>query len=97
MQSRILVIDVEIRLFDTQSLKEKRKYVKGITDRLRSRMNVSVAEVAFQDKWQKIGLTIAYVAQNDSTAVKVQQTIENEIVGAIFAVGEIIDFHAEIL
>ncbi|WP_148868072.1 DUF503 domain-containing protein [Thermosediminibacter litoriperuensis] len=52
------VMTVEIFLGDAFSLKEKRQVVKSIIERLKSRFNVSVAEVEKQDdkRWAVIGL-----------------------------------------
>ena len=52
---------VELRVHESQSLKEKRGVVRRITGRLRHRFNVSVAEVGGQDTWQRavIGLAMA--------------------------------------
>jgi uncharacterized protein YlxP (DUF503 family) len=50
---------VELRVHESQSLKEKRGVVRRIAGRLRHRFNVSVAEVGGQDTWQRavIGLS----------------------------------------
>ena len=52
---------VELRIHESQSLKEKRGVVRKIAGRLRHRFNVSVAEVGGQDTWQRavIGLAMA--------------------------------------
>lgn len=52
---------VELRVHESQSLKEKRGVVRRITGRLRHRFNVSVAEVGGQETWQRavIGLSLA--------------------------------------
>jgi len=50
---------------DSGSLKSKRGILKGLTARVRSKFNVSVAEVADNDLWQKAVLGMAVVA-NDS-------------------------------
>ena len=52
---------VELRVHESQSLKEKRGVVRKIAGRLRHRFNVSVAEVGGQDTWQRavIGLSAA--------------------------------------
>lgn len=52
---------VELRIHESQSLKEKRGVVRRIAGRLRHRFNVSVAEVGGQDTWQRavIGLAMA--------------------------------------
>ena len=50
------VITFELRLNDAHSLKDKRHYVKGLKDRLRTRVfNVAVSEIGYQDSW-KLGL-----------------------------------------
>lgn len=60
---------VELRVHESQSLKEKRGVVRKIVGRLRHRFNVSVAEVGGQDTWQRavIGLTMA---GSDETVVR---------------------------
>jgi uncharacterized protein YlxP (DUF503 family) len=47
---------------DADSLKAKRQILLSLKDRLRDKFNVSVAEVADQDLWQKAVLGIACVA-----------------------------------
>ncbi len=37
----------------SQSLKEKRTVLRSIKDRTRSRFNIAVSELDYQDKWQK--------------------------------------------
>lgn len=44
----------------SSSLKEKRKMINGIIDRVRKRFNVSISEVEYQDLWQRS--TIAFSA-----------------------------------
>lgn len=50
---------VEIHVHGSQSLKEKRGVVRSISQRVRNRFNVAVAEVGGQDTWQRaqLGLT----------------------------------------
>ena len=52
---------IEIHVEDAQSLKAKRGVVRSIAGRLRSRFNVSVAEVGGQGTWQRatIGLSMS--------------------------------------
>ena len=49
----ISLLTIELMIPWAQSLKDKRSAVRGLKDRLRSRFNASVAEVAYQDKWQR--------------------------------------------
>jgi len=55
---------VTFRLHGNQSLKEKRKVVKSLVDKSRHRFNVSVAEVADQDRHQKAVLGVAVIGSD---------------------------------
>jgi len=44
------------------SLKDKRRVVRSVLDRLRLHHHVAAAETASQDKWQRIELGLAYVS-----------------------------------
>lgn len=46
------------------SLKEKRRVVKGLTDRLRARLDVSVCEYAFADLSQRAEIAVACVGSD---------------------------------
>ena len=48
----ISLLTIELVVPSARSLKDKRSAVRGLKDRLRARFNASVAEVAYQDKWQ---------------------------------------------
>ena len=72
------VITLELRLDGSHSLKDKRHYVKGLKDRLRTRFNVAVAEIDYQELWQR-GLVAVVTVSNDQThAEKVLQSVERE-------------------
>lgn len=60
---------VELRIHESQSLKEKRGVVRKIAGRLRHRFNASVAEVGGQDTWQRAVIGLA-VAGSDETVVR---------------------------
>ena len=47
------VLTLELRIESSHSLKEKRHVVQSLKDRLRHKFNVSVAEIAHQDLWQR--------------------------------------------
>ena len=60
---------LELRVHESQSLKEKRGVVRRIVGRLRHRFNVSVAEVGGQDTWQRAVVGISLVG-NDEVVVR---------------------------
>ena len=72
------VITFELLLEDSFSLKDKRHFVKGLKDRLRSRCNVAVSEIDYQDSW-KHGLVAAVTVSPDKPhAEKILQAAEKE-------------------
>ena len=56
------VLTAVLFLPGVSSLKEKRRTVKGLMERLRGRFNVAVAEVEAQNAWQRATLAVAGVA-----------------------------------
>ncbi len=83
------VIGWEIQVFEAQSLKEKRRVVKSLKDRLRNRFNVSVAETGQQDNWQRAELTACIVATDRRQAESVLDRADALVEGS--AGGRIID------
>lgn len=57
---------IELFLPACRNLKEKRAIVKSLIGKLRSRWNLSVAEVAYQEQWQRTVVGIAAVANEVS-------------------------------
>jgi uncharacterized protein YlxP (DUF503 family) len=72
------VLILELRLEESHSLKDKRHYVKGLKDRLRGKFNVSVAEIDYQDLWQRGLIAIATVSGEQSHAEQVLQNVERD-------------------
>ncbi|HTP88634.1 MAG TPA: DUF503 domain-containing protein [Bryobacteraceae bacterium] len=72
------VLTLELRLPDSHSLKDKRHTVKGLKDRLRSRFNVAVAEIDYQDIWQRSLISVATVSGSHSYAEQTLQQVERE-------------------
>jgi uncharacterized protein YlxP (DUF503 family) len=54
---------VELAIFDAQTLKDKRRVIQGLKQKLRDRFNVSVAEVGHRDAAKRCRLGVAIVSQ----------------------------------
>lgn len=86
---------VKLMIYESNSLKEKRYTMKSIIGRLKSRYNISIAEVGLNDSWQTGIIGFACVS-NDTGHV-------NEIISKVmkFIDGdsriEILDYNIEIL
>ena len=74
------VLTLEIRIEGSHSLKDKRHVVKSLKDRLRNKFNVSVAEIDYQDLWQRALIAAVTVASDHSHAELVLQSVEREAV-----------------
>ena len=57
-------LKIEFYLTDNRSLKGKRKVIRSMMDKVKSRFNVSIAEVGSNDMWQKIELGISAVGND---------------------------------
>lgn len=56
-------LKVRVQIMASRSLKDKRRVVKSLKDRLKN-LNVAVAEVEDLDKWQAVTLGIASVSND---------------------------------
>lgn len=54
-------LHIRLVLRGAHSLKDKRRVIKGLKDRLKNKFNVSVSEVDHQDEWQRAELGVAMV------------------------------------
>ncbi|WP_299017949.1 DUF503 domain-containing protein [uncultured Photobacterium sp.] len=60
----ITVLTVELMIPYSHSLKEKRREIQGLRDRIRQRFNASVAEVGYRDKWQRSIIAVCLVGND---------------------------------
>lgn len=72
------VLNLELRIPDAHSLKDKRHVVKSLKDRLRSKFNVSVAEIDYQDLWQRAMVSAVTVSADHGHAEQVLQAVERD-------------------
>ncbi len=70
---------ISLLFSQSSSLKSKRRLLKSIIDKLKNRYNISIAEVADQNLWQKATICIAYVGLTGFQAKKTLKEIENFI------------------
>lgn len=73
------------------SLKDKRHVLRSVTQKVSNRFNVSVAEVEFQDLWQRTALGVACVAESAGHCRKVLQEVEKAIGRSAIDGAEIVD------
>lgn len=80
---RAAALRFELFLPNCHSLKEKRAVLRPITEGLRRRLSVSVAEVAYQNAWQRSVVGVALVAADagrlESQVDRVRRYVEDNL------------------
>jgi uncharacterized protein YlxP (DUF503 family) len=66
----------DLRIPGCGSLKEKRHVVKTLTNAIRTKFNVSVAEVDHHELWQRTALAVAVASGEQYQARKVLHEVE---------------------
>ncbi len=74
----VALLSIELHIPHAQSLKDKRMVLRGIKDRLK-KFNVSVAEVAHQDLWQRAGLGVVAISTTAEHAEQQVQAVVAEV------------------
>lgn len=59
---------VTLHIYESHSLKEKRRVVRSLVERARQRFNASVAEVDHLDSWQVAGIGFSCVSNSGAHA-----------------------------
>jgi uncharacterized protein YlxP (DUF503 family) len=72
----------ELRIRQSRSLKAKRAVVRPITDGLRHRFRLSVAEVAHQDDWHRAAIAVAAVGESEHRVRELLDAAERFVAGA---------------
>jgi len=72
----ILLIKLNLLIPNAHSLKEKRRQIKSLRDRISSRFNASIAEVDELDNWQKSVIGVCLLSNDKSYLDKQYSLIE---------------------
>ena len=75
----IAYLEISLQIPHAQSLKEKRRCIKSLKDKLQSRFNASVAEIDAMDSWQHAVFGVVMIA-NDKQYLQTQVShLENHL------------------
>jgi len=73
---------LECYVGESQSLKDKRRVLASLTERVRRSFNVAVCEVDYQDQWQRSSIALVFVNTNwrmlQSTMSKAVEFIDRD-------------------
>lgn len=89
------ICQLSIILRGNHSLKEKRRDLHRIRDRVRSRFNVAIAEIGSQDLWQRALIALCAVGNEQKQVSSTLDLVIDQI--ERIAVGEIVAREIEIL
>jgi uncharacterized protein YlxP (DUF503 family) len=92
---RIGVLQIELSITDAMSLKDKRRVVKSIKDRIASAHNVSIAEVGALDEHRRSILGMAMVG-NDGRYIEGALSVLVDFVRSVPQV-TLLDYRIELL
>lgn len=70
---------INLMIYDSNSLKEKRQVIRSLIERIKSRFNVSVAEIGLNDIWRSSEIAIACVSNERAHIDKTMNSILNFI------------------
>jgi uncharacterized protein YlxP (DUF503 family) len=72
----VAVLLIDLHFPDVASLKGKRKELSSLKSQLRGRLGVAVAEVDYQDKWQRARLAAALTSGSLATLSSAADNVE---------------------
>ena len=87
----------DIFIAHSGSLKDKRQILRAVTMSVQKKFNVAIAEVDFQDKWQRAAFGVSCVAESAGHCRNVLNEVEIQIGRAAADGGELVDRHVEII
>lgn len=79
---QVAVCELIFFIPEANSLKAKRQVLQRIVERIKSRCNASIAEIDFQDSWQRASIGIAIIGSS-RTMVEKQVNLVHRIVDDI--------------
>ena len=90
------VYTFELHLPAARSLKDKRKVLRRLKDRLRARYNVAVSELNdYSDLWQRAALAVVSVAHGRDALERLFEAVHAEVTGLV--PGQIIETGREFI
>ncbi len=69
------VLTMELFMAEASSLKSKRRILKSLLDKMKSRFNVAVAEVGDQDRWQHSTVGVTCVTNDAAHAHRMMSMV----------------------
>ena len=85
------LLTLELHIAEAQSLKDKRQILRSLKDRLRAHFNVAVAELDFEDMWQRSVVGIVTLSNEEQ---HVEEALQKVLAEADRILGPVLISHA---
>jgi hypothetical protein len=89
------ILQLVIFIKNSNSLKDKRRVLHSLKERLRNNFNLSIAQIDHEDKWQKTTLAIASIGKDRNNINSILSNIVNFI--EKFSGIELIHYETELI
>lgn len=76
-QANLCVVNIELLIPMSHSLKDKRKQIKSLKDKIKNRFNASVAEIDYLDDWQRSTIGVSMISNDKNYIEKQYRAIES--------------------
>lgn len=73
----VRTLSITLLIHEAQSLKDKRQVLQSLMQKVRQKFNTAVAEVGYQDEWQRAEIGLAFLSNKVSHLEQVQSEILN--------------------
>lgn len=81
MPMTVGISSFELHLPSSRSLKDKRRIVKSLIDRIHQRFRVSIAETGFHDLHQRSEISMAVITNGESEMENLMEEVRNLVEG----------------
>jgi len=85
---------LELYLSESESLKDRRRILKSIMDRLRNKFRVAVADLSEQPKWRYAEIGVSCVSNSEAHARDILQNVLRFVEGNLY--GEVVCYDIEV-
>jgi uncharacterized protein YlxP (DUF503 family) len=85
------LLTLELHIAEAQSLKDKRQVLRSLKDRLRNQFNVAVAELDFEDMWQRSVVGVVTLSNEEH---HVEEALQKVLAEADRVLGPLLVSHA---
>ena len=85
------LLTLELHIQHAQSLKDKRQVLRSLKDRLRSKFNVAVAELEYEDTWQRSVVGVVTLSNEEQ---QVRESLQHVLTEADNILGPLLVSHA---